>query len=153
MHLAFEAPRFPGFVTGLLSSLNGVVEIPKRICRFGSHACFGYRLLEGSFNTLSEIFCSVTELCGTKDLPCPALSPPSSPDQDSIPLSPPGRKGGPVITIEDYLESDEQFDELLSKLCQEEERRTISGGPSVRSGCYTLFLSLIASVPGILKTN
>ena len=81
LHLVFEAPRFPGFVTGHLSSLNGVVDIPKHIYNFGSHACFGYHLLEGSFNTLSEIFHSVTELCGTEDLPCPAPSSPSSADQ------------------------------------------------------------------------
>lgn len=141
--LAFEAPRFPGFVTGLLSSINGVVNIPARVCRFGSHACFGYRLLEDSFNTLGEILHSVTELCGTGDIPCPALSPRSSPNQDCVSLPSVGHGGGPVVTVEDYLDSDEQFEQLLSKLRREEEKRTASGGLTVISCCFASLLLLI----------
>lgn len=129
-------------MTGLLSSIDKVAIIPTSICRFGSHACFGYRVLEVSIKTLSEILHSVTELCGTTDIPCPTLSPRSSPDQDSIPLPPTlslyrNPKDRTVVTAEDYLETEEEINEWISKL-QQQERRNSPAGPSVMCSCINL---------------
>jgi hypothetical protein len=63
---------------GSLSTINEVITIPTHICCFGSHACFGYCILEESFKALSETFHSIIELCGTTDLSCPNSSPPKS---------------------------------------------------------------------------
>ena len=60
------------------------------------------------------------ELCGTPDFPCPCFSRSPSPDLDPIPLSPPAPKHRSVITIEDYVDSEEQVNELLAKFEQEE---------------------------------
>ena len=134
-HLAFEAPWFPGFVTGLLTSIDAVVEISTHISRFGPHACFGYRLLESSFNGLGEVLHSVTKLCGTGDIPCPTLSPPSSLNQGCALLPSVGCGGAPFITDGDYLDN-EQVEEWISKLLKE-ERQPVSGGPSIISCCFT----------------
>lgn len=76
-----EAPRFSGFVEGSLTALGKHVETKAGICRFGLHDCFAYRILENEFKDLVEVFGSVVDLCGTKELHCPSTSPLSpSPD-------------------------------------------------------------------------
>ena len=129
LHLAFKAPRFPGFITGNLSKISEVVTIPPHIYHFGSHACFGYRVLGESFKSLTETFQTIVELCGTPDFSCPCFSHSPSPDLDPIPLSPPAPKPHSIITLEDYVDSEEQVNELLAKLQQEE----ISSRPSCSS--------------------
>jgi len=121
---------------GSLSTINKVIVIPTYICRFGSHTCFGYYILEESFRTLSKILHSVAELCGTEDLPCPNLSSHLSPDQDSVllPLTralSPKPKDSPVVTVADFLETEEQINKWISKLQQEEEKKPLSSGSNV----------------------
>ncbi|KAF9785059.1 hypothetical protein BJ322DRAFT_1020665 [Thelephora terrestris] len=83
-------------VIGSLTSLSRMVEIPTNICRFGSHECFAYRVLAKEFRDLVEVFDSVTDLCGTKDLRCPSsLSPSLGPDPSS---SSPSLSPDPVFT-------------------------------------------------------
>ena len=116
-----------------------MVKIPNNICHHGPHACFGYRVLEDSFKGLSEVLHSITELCGSRDLPCPSWNPPSSPGADTVSLplpqiSSPQHNANSVITPADYLENDDQIAEWISKLnrTDEEGKRTPSG-PSVTS--------------------
>ena len=140
LHLAFEAPQFPGFVTGLLTSINAVIEIPVCISCFGPHACFGYCLLQGSFNALGKILHSVTKLCGTGDIPCPTLSPRSSFNQDRVSSLSVGCGGAPFITDGDYFNTSIS-PPFISKLLEEEKRQPVSGGPSVISS-FSHFTSL-----------
>lgn len=103
-----------------------MVTLPKNICRYGRHQCFGYRVLEDSFKTLSEVLHSVTELCGTHDLLCPIWNPPPSPEANATPLpatwsSSPQRDTGPIITEEDYMQSEEAVEEWILELQQAAE--------------------------------
>jgi hypothetical protein len=130
---------------GALSSVDEVITIPTKICHRGSHACFGYRVLEESFKNLSETLQLVTDLCGKEDpqVPCPALSLPPSPNQDYTPLPPihalsPSPEHSPIITAGDYM-TDEQITEFMLKLQQKEERRSIPSGLSVICSYLTLF--------------
>ena len=138
LHLASKAPQPPGFVAGLLTSINAVIEISAPISHFGPHACFGYHL-QGSFNALGEILHSVTKICDTGDIPCPTLSPRSSFNQDRVSSLSVGRGGAPFIADGDYL-NDEEVEALISKLLEEEKRQPVSGGPSVISSCFTSLL-------------
>jgi hypothetical protein len=131
-----KAPRFTGFVTGFLSSIENAIVLPNNICRSGFHACFGYCVLENSFRNLSEILHSVMELCGSSDLSCPSQSPPSA----------------PVITPADYLD-DGQIDEWISKLQQEGEGSRISlSGPSVTHSSIPTSPQLITPVSDTTTT-
>lgn len=114
---------------GRLSSISQVITIPGNIDQSGSHACFGFRALEEAFKPLEETFELVIQLCGTRDLPCPIWSPPSSPLGPTSRASPslpvkrlhPKPEADSVITLADYLASDEEFNNLLSQLRQEAE--------------------------------
>lgn len=76
-----EAPRYAGFVRGNLTKIDTLVDIPTKARIFQIHQCFGYRALEQQFSNLSEFFESVTALCGTSTLDCPALTPPAGPEK------------------------------------------------------------------------
>jgi hypothetical protein len=144
---------------GSLSSVDKVITIPASICHFGSHACFGYRILEESFKALSETFHSIIELCGTGELPCPSSSPPSSPDQDSILLPftlafSPKPKNSSVITMADFF-TDEQFEEWLAGLARG-EGQSLPSGSSVKYGYlipFPLFITLLSDVIKKAKSN
>ena len=99
-----------------------MVDIPTNIVQFGSHACFGYRALEKSFGDLTEFFQSVMELCGTNQLPCPSLSPRSSPGHllDQRPLLPLEPQSNEFFTPGDFVDSDEDLEVVIARLQQEE---------------------------------
>lgn len=139
---------------GSLSTIDKVITIPTGICRFGSHACFGYRILEESFKAISETLHSVAELCGTTDLPCPSSSLPSSPSQDSVllsftPVLSPKPNNSSVITPADYF-TDEQFDEWIATFSREEEQ-SLPSGSSVKHNYLTLLFSLINLFSDVIK--
>jgi hypothetical protein len=160
--LPLKAPRYPGFVKGNLLHVEHMITIHPGINKFGSHACFGYHILEGSFKSLGEAFHSIIELCGTPDLPCP--QPWSrSPSPDFPPLfthtriSSPKPKADTAVTPADCL-SDEQFQEWLANENQMREKGNfeVPSGPSVIS-CSIPFLPpadyLILDVIQTVKAN
>jgi len=93
------------------------------------------------FQDICEFCSTIAELCGTSDVSCPtrpASTPPSSPEQDLALL--PSTFPKPVFfTSGDYLESDDELEDLIARLTREEcEGPAIStttpvAGPSVRS--------------------
>ena len=140
--ISSKAPRFTGFVKGHLSDVREVVEIPNNICRFGLHACFGYRIIAASLESFREDLHSFLELCGTHDFHCPRQSPPSSPSGDTLPLHPltpvpSSLESSHVITDDDYLEDDDAVNEYISSLLE-----------VVCSLIHYLFPRLIAPVSG-----
>lgn len=100
-----------------------MVDVPTNICHSGSHACFGYLVLGPSFRNLAEIFCSVVELCGTPQLPCPVLSRPSSilTQLPSTSLQP---KADTPFTMGDYVNSEEDLELVIANLYQQEASET-----------------------------
>ncbi len=124
---------------GDLLNIDRILEIPTNICLSSSHGCFGYRVVADSMKPLQEEFQQVVELCGTSDdVPCPQHQGSSpSPDQGSSRALLQGTEAHGVITDADYMD-EEQYVEYLSKLQQEEER-SVPGGPSVVWNYYHLF--------------
>ena len=91
--------------------------------------CFGYRILEHSFESLTDLSAAVNELCGTAELSCPRLSPPSSPDNV---LTQPSLEPNVDFIMGDYVDSDEDLETVLARIHQQESRRAEPMAPSVR---------------------
>lgn len=136
-----EAPRFRGFVTGNLSSIEKAVDIPITTLRaLGPHACFGYRLLEDSFRELHDFFSDVIELCGSSDVPCSTWGRSPGTDRDVTRLA--SSSSNPqtdAFTAGDYVDSDEDLEAVIARLQREEAPKTSKGslaGPSVRHNSH-----------------
>ena len=139
MYRLFGPPEFAalGCISGqpLLGLGGDPVLTPADVQPQDLHDCFGYRVLQESFDD-PAFFQSVIDLCGSPELGCRPLLTPSPTDLIStspIPIrSPSPPDHARVITSADYLD-DEQLDEYMRQLSQEEgSRRAVleEPGPS-----------------------
>lgn len=128
-------------MTGYLSHVSEAVNIPANINCSGAHDCFGYRVLEGSFGNLKDMFDTINEHCGITPLTCPVLTPPPSPGRElsPLPLPSPTPAAHPFFTGGDYISSDEELMLVIARIQHEEEENLAAmspSGPSVRTVNY-----------------
>lgn len=99
------------------------METRAGFCRFGSHECFAYRVLKTEFTDLVEVFGSVIDLCGTKELGCPSSSSPSlSPDPVFTRLPSRSQEPNKVTWMTDFV-SEEDLDAVIAEIAKQESAR------------------------------